>query len=256
MFQMEFQTMDDRGGGGGYGEVLAPVYNSSGRPERNAPEDHNPHNPNISPQYGYSVPPPSQGYSGHQSPPVQQYPYPQYGQGQAPSPPQYPTYPTYPTYSNPPNPPPSQPPYSPPQFDTLIPEVPREPAIQSRPRGLLNSGSKNGRPVATTPQTGEKCEYCQTGRTHNHSHVHGNSQVSCASAYHHIKNCPICTGGYSSNTRFLWGIIILLLLIIVVMWFRLQRTNYMKGGRTGSGGLLHRRQPYVQAGRLGRMFQS
>jgi len=255
MFQPEFQMMMEpygntrattsNGGGGAYGEILAPVYEY-----QQPPPSPSPYTPSYNPQYGY--PPPQQPLP----PPQQQY-YPPAPQMMYDYPPQVAIQ-----YNNSP----------PPQFDTLIPNVPSVPASMAQPvqrRGLLNTSMPGGSGTSgfdvkphqhSHSHSPSTCEFCGTtkpGAKPNHS-------SGCLSIWQHIKSCPVCSAHVHKhgNNRFLWWVILFLVLIVLILWFRLRS---MGGGRVGgtgggtgggNGGFTgRRRQPYVEAGKLGRLFQ-
>lgn len=231
--------------GSGYGEILAPVYeyNNNGA---QYPQTQPSSAPPYVPQYGYG--------GAQQS----------YGASQSPPPPQFSPY-DAPMYYPPPPQPMSYPqPQPQPMFDTLLPNIPPEPAGQSQPiprRGLLNTStsgtsghqhSEHGHSSSSSPT----CEFCGTRKSKAHS-SHSMVKSNCLSIWQHIKSCPVCSGHVRKDNRFLWGIIILLVLIILVLWFRL-RSRTSRGA--SSSGLLNanggkRRQPYIEAGKLSRLFQ-
>ena len=237
----QFQILDEGPRGGGYGETLAPLFDAPGQADQRSWGNS---------QYSQSVAP--QPYSASPLPPPLPPPA-QYAPYQAP-------YPPYPTTS--------QPRYSPgmgapamPMFDTLLPDgIPSMPAGAAPPpprRGLLNTSTAQS-PVVMNDPGEQPCEYCAAGRQHYHHHHGHGSSAGCRGAYDHVRSCPTCSKHLKRDTRFFLVIIALLLLIAGILFFRL-RAAQRKLPRYASTSLGRsfgrKRQPYLEATKLGRMLQ-
>lgn len=253
MFQAQYQVLEE-GGGAGYGEVLAPMYESAGQAAAGMAQrvrggggsyGDGP-NPNAGMPGSYNHPPTGQYAQQVQGPNYYQQTQPQYAP-QTQSQQQVPQ-----TYYSPPPP-------MPVQYDALLPSAPDMPAASAPApprRGLLNT-STGRQTVNIDPHAGgeKPCAYCRTQQSH-HKHHQPNKQ--CSLVAEHLRTCSTCSNSLKSNNRFLFAIIALLALICLILWIRLGRAQSRLGqGQSTSLGrsFARRRQPYLEATKLGRLLQ-
>jgi hypothetical protein len=252
MFQHQFQAMEDgRGGGGGYGEVLAPVWQPAGGFPNSQPHavSNSPGGGGGGGGGGYARVLQS-GYTNSQGAPQYTSQYPAQAQ---------PVIPQYPQYS----PPPQLPLPQAPAFDSLmpngvLPELPAGLAPSTPPRRSAGSSPVlNGPGSVGSPQGAgqQPCEYCGTrGQQHPGKHSH----AGCRSAFDHVRTCPSCSKHLKRDTRFFLAVIGLLLVIVVILFLRLrgaQRALPRYATTSLGKSFSRKRQPYLEASRLGRLLQ-